>query len=48
MGESLNRLAQTTGASIEDVKHTMRALSEGDLTTTIDKEYQGAFGEMKS
>ena len=48
MGESLNQLAQTTGASIEDVKHTMRALSEGDLTTTIDKEYQGAFGEMKS
>ena len=48
MGESLNQLAQTTGASIEDVKHTMRALSEGDLTTTIDKEYEGAFGEMKS
>ena len=48
IGESLNQLAATTGASIEDVKRMMRALSEGDLTTTIDKEYQGAFGEMKS
>jgi methyl-accepting chemotaxis protein len=48
MGESLNQLAATTGTSIEDVKRMMRALSEGDLTTTIDKEYQGAFGEMKS
>lgn len=48
MGEGLNQLAETTGASIEDVKRMMRALSEGDLTTTIDKEYQGAFGEMKA
>lgn len=48
MGEGLNTLAETTGSSIEDVKRTMRALSEGDLTTTIDKDYQGAFGEMKA
>jgi methyl-accepting chemotaxis protein len=48
MGEGLNQLSETTGSSIEDVKRTMRALSEGDLTTTIDKDYQGAFGEMKT
>ena len=48
MGDGLNQLAETTGSSIEDVKRMMRALSEGDLTTTIDKEYQGAFGEMKA
>jgi len=48
MGAGLNQLAETTGESIEDVKRTMRALSEGDLTTTIDKDYQGAFGEMKA
>ncbi len=48
MGEGLNQLAETTGGSIEDVKRMMRALSEGDLTTTIDKEYQGSFGEMKA
>ncbi len=47
MGEGLNQLAATTGSSIEDVVRTMRAISEGDLTKTIDKEYQGAYGEMK-
>ena len=48
MGEGLNNLTDTTGAAIEDVKRTLRALSEGDLTTTIDKDYQGAYGEMKN
>ena len=47
MGEGLNALVTTTGSSIDDVVRTMRALSEGDLTRTIDKDYQGAFGEMK-
>ncbi|MBS0419992.1 MAG: methyl-accepting chemotaxis protein [Proteobacteria bacterium] len=47
MAEGLNQLAATTGASIQDVARVMRALSEGDLTNTIDKDYQGAFGEMK-
>jgi len=48
MGEGLNNLTETTGAAIEDVKRTMKALSEGDLTTTIEKDYQGAYGEMKN
>jgi methyl-accepting chemotaxis protein len=48
MGEGLNNLTETTGAAIEDMKRTMKALSEGDLTTTIEKDYQGAFGEMKN
>jgi methyl-accepting chemotaxis protein len=47
MGEGLNALVTTTGSSIDDVVRTMRAVSEGDLTRTIDKDYQGAFGEMK-
>ena len=47
MGDGLNRLATTTGASIDDVVRTMRALSEGDLTKTIDKDYEGSYGEMK-
>jgi methyl-accepting chemotaxis protein len=34
-------------SSIEDVVTTMRAVSEGDLTRTIDKEHEGSFGEMK-
>ncbi|MEJ0039912.1 MAG: methyl-accepting chemotaxis protein [Gammaproteobacteria bacterium] len=47
LGEGLNRLITTTGGSIDDVVRTMRALSEGDLTKTIDKDYEGRYGEMK-
>ncbi|MBS0419771.1 MAG: HAMP domain-containing protein [Proteobacteria bacterium] len=47
MAEDLNQLAQTTGSSLEDVMATMRALSEGDLTKTIDKHYEGSFGQLK-
>ncbi len=47
MGEGLNQLAATTGSSIEDVVRVMKALSEGDLTQTIDKGYEGSYGQMK-
>ncbi len=47
MGEGLNRLVTTTGSSLDDVARMMKALSEGDLTQTIDKQYEGSFGEMK-
>jgi methyl-accepting chemotaxis protein len=47
MGEGLNVLVQTTGESVNDVVDVMLALSEGDLTRTVDRDYQGAFGEMK-
>ncbi|HVO48870.1 MAG TPA: methyl-accepting chemotaxis protein [Steroidobacteraceae bacterium] len=47
MGDGLNQLSGTISASIEDVIRTMKAMSEGDLTKTIDKDYQGSFGEMK-
>jgi methyl-accepting chemotaxis protein len=47
LGEGLNQLITTTGSSVDDVVRTMRALSEGDLTRTIDKDYQGRYGEMK-
>ncbi|WP_229262731.1 methyl-accepting chemotaxis protein [Duganella radicis] len=48
MGEGLNQLATTTGASIGDVVRVMGAMSEGDLTQSIDKNYEGAFAELKS
>jgi methyl-accepting chemotaxis protein len=47
MGDGLNQLAATTGASITDVVRVMGAMSDGDLTQTIDKHYDGAFGELK-
>jgi len=48
MGDGLNELMTTTGTSIDDVVRVMEALSEGDLTQSIERDYQGAFGEMKS
>jgi methyl-accepting chemotaxis protein len=47
MGEDLNQLMTTTGASIADVVRVMGAVSRGDLSNQIDKPYQGAFGELK-
>jgi len=47
MGDGLNQLVTTTGASIDDVVRVMSALAEGDLTKRIDKEYQGAFAKLK-
>jgi methyl-accepting chemotaxis protein len=47
MGDGLNQLVTTTGASIDDVVRVMSALAEGDLTKRIDKDYQGAFGRLK-
>lgn len=47
MGEGLNQLVTTVGASIDDVVRVMGAMAEGDLTKTIDKPYQGAFAELK-
>ena len=47
MGEGLNVLMSTTGASIQDVVDVMLALSGGDLTRTISRDYEGAFGAMK-
>jgi methyl-accepting chemotaxis protein len=47
MGDGLNQLVTTTGASIDDVVRVMSALSEGDLTKRIDKDYEGAFAMLK-
>src|SRR5450830_105471 len=47
MGDGLNQLVTTTGASIADVVRVMSALAEGDLTKRIDKDYQGAFAQLK-
>ncbi|MCW7537085.1 methyl-accepting chemotaxis protein [Aquabacterium sp. A7-Y] len=47
MGQGLNDLVGTTGGSIADVVRVMGAMSGGDLTQTIERNYEGAFGEMK-
>jgi methyl-accepting chemotaxis protein len=47
MGQGVNDLVKTTGDSVADVVRVMGALAEGDLTKTIDKAYEGSFGEMR-
>jgi methyl-accepting chemotaxis protein len=47
LGEGLNSLMATTGASVSDVVRVIGAMAEGDLTQSIDKDYEGSFGEMK-
>ena len=48
MSQGINKIMSTTDASINDVVHVLRALSKGDLTTTIDRDYQGVFGILKN
>ena len=44
---TLRATTETLRGVVGDVVRTMRAISEGDLTKTIDKDYQGSFAEMK-
>ncbi|MBY0238762.1 MAG: MCP four helix bundle domain-containing protein [Burkholderiaceae bacterium] len=48
LGAGMNQLMVTTGGAIDDVVRVMGALAEGDLSKTIDKQYEGSFGELKS
>jgi len=48
LGSGLNQLVATTGAGIADAVRVMGALSEGDLSKTIEKPYEGSFGELKT
>ena len=48
MLHSVHNMVTTAGASINDVKRVMKAISEGDLTQTIDRAYEGAYGELKA
>ncbi len=43
----INRLMSITDEGLEDVLRTLRALADGDLTQTIDRDYEGIFAELK-
>ncbi|MBL8268460.1 methyl-accepting chemotaxis protein [Steroidobacter sp.] len=47
MLRAMRDMVSAAGGSIDDVTRVMRAISEGDLTKTIDKQYEGVFNEMK-
>ncbi|OED38747.1 hypothetical protein AB833_18330 [Chromatiales bacterium (ex Bugula neritina AB1)] len=44
---SVNGLLEQTDQVIEDVKAFMSAIAQGDLTISIDPEYEGSFAEVK-
>lgn len=47
MLHAVKTMVDTAGSSMDDVVRVMKGMSEGDLTQTIDKSYEGAFGELK-
>ncbi|RNE92860.1 methyl-accepting chemotaxis protein [Marichromatium sp. AB32] len=47
IGQMLNQLSDTTEVGLKDVMRVSKALAEGDLTQSINKDYPGLFGETK-
>ena len=47
LGEFLNQLSDVTEAGLQDVMRVAQAISHGDLTQTINKDYPGLFGQLK-
>ncbi len=43
----LNQVLGVTRSSIDGVSEVLRGLAQGDLTTKIEGDYQGVFGELK-
>ena len=48
MSEGVNRLTDTVQSVIGDVGDVLSALAAGDLTKQVTRDYQGAFGKMKT
>jgi methyl-accepting chemotaxis protein len=48
IGESLNQLSETTNTGLTDIMRVSNALSAGDLSQKITKEYPGVFGQTKN
>lgn len=48
IGEGINQLLQMTESALDDVVRVLEALSQGDLTQKINKDYVGTFGQLKN
>lgn len=46
ISEGLNDLSQTINAFVRDISSTVQKLSEGELTSKIDNQYKGNFGDV--
>ena len=47
VSEGLNQLLATTNVAVDDVKRVFSALSTGDLSQRIDRDYEGGFAQLK-
>jgi len=47
LANGMNQLLDTASRGLEDVAGVLQALSAGDLTQTIEADYQGIFGQLK-
>lgn len=48
LGDLLNSLMDVSEQGLTDVAEVIQHLSKGDLTNSIDKEYLGLFGQLRS
>jgi methyl-accepting chemotaxis protein len=47
LSSDINRLMETSDQGLNEVLRVLGALAKGDLTETIEKDYQGTFGALK-
>lgn len=47
LSEGLNRLAEVTSTGLQDVARVLKTVAQGDLTQTIEADYEGIFGQLK-
>ncbi len=47
LAESVNHLVDTTATGFSEIRRVLGALACGDLTQRIDRDFEGAFGEIK-
>ncbi len=47
LAEGINRLVETCEHGMNDVARVLKALASGDLTQSIDADYQGLIGQLK-
>jgi len=47
LASDLNRLMETSQQGLDDIALVLSAMAEGDLTKSIDADYEGTFGQLK-
>ncbi|GBG00752.1 hypothetical protein AZSI13_00790 [Azospira sp. I13] len=48
LSEGINRLLETSQHGLDDVARMLNAMSQGDLTSRIEADYAGTFGQLKN